>query len=441
MRIVRDWNGKADIVSVGKLSRNLPAALVIVGSFSAPLGQWVIFFILARVGGIRDAGGFALLLAVATPLVTGLNWGLRNGYITLHQRLPFADFVVLRIFGVIIASAILVIFGACAKLDSGMVAAVIVMKAADSMNDIWYGRWQHQQRLLPFGGMMIVNGVSTVGCALLFASQGLSSVWIVLGSALGSTAALLGTLVVDLGDIGSWLHRGGYALSGSAGRLRRITVACWQIAAAQVLAVLVVNVPTWAVGLFGTTDDIGRFASAAYMITVGSLLGSSLNSVALGKYHAEMMSGGAESVKRSVRRANRVVTGTGLVAVIIVGLIGGQLFQFIYGTQFAFLPLELILIAFAASLNPGTMLMNAALLALNSYTAQLSIVGIALLGSAVVADIAASCQLSGVLIGAFCALAGSLLKYALSSAQLRRITGWTPSPPRASFQNHGEPRS
>lgn len=420
-------------MSARKLSWGFPALLVMVGTFAAPLAQWIVFFIVARVGGSTDAGTFALLLAVATPLVTGANWGLRNGYITLRRRLSFADFVVLRVVGVLVASAILIVFGVWTRLDAGMVAAVIVMKAADSMTDIWYGRWQRQQRLLPFAWMMVVNGVITVGCAALFALLKLAGAWIVFGSALGSIVTFFGVLVIDVRDIAYRLCRGGYVQSGSMQRIWRIVVDCWQISAGQVFAGLVVNVPTWAVGLFGTTNDVGRFAAAGYMITVGSLLGSSLNSVVLGRYHAEMMSGGTAFVKRSVRRGNAVATGAGLAAVILIGLVGVKVFELIYGSQFVFTPLELILIALAAALNPGTFLMNAALLAVNSYTAQLTIVAVALVGSVAVVGVAAGLQLSGFLVGASCALAGSLLKYALSWVWFRRVANTAPAPSRDIF--------
>lgn len=408
-------------MSKRRVSRGLPALTVIVGTFAVPVAQWLVFFIVARFGGSADAGIFALLFAVSTPLVTGTNWGLRNGYITLRRRSPFADFIALRVGGILVASGLIALFGAYARLDAGMVAAVIAMKAADSMTDIWYGRWQRRQRLMPFGILMIVNGAATIACATLFGLFGLPTAWIVAGSAIGSSVALIGALLLDLRDIIAWLRRGGFHWAGAVGRLSRILVGCWQICAGQVLAGLVVNVPIWAVAFFGSADDIGRFAAAAYLITVGSLLGASLNSVSIGRYHAAMTSGGAVSVQRSVRRGNILTTGAGLLVVVAVGAVGSQVFQVIYGSQFTFTALELILVALAAALNPGTYLMNAALLALNSYGTQMSIYAVALLGSVLIAGAAAGLQLSGFLVGSLCALGGSLLKYALSYVWMKRI--------------------
>ena len=402
-------------------SGGLPALSVILGTFAAPLAQWVVFFLVARVGGSADAGAFALLFAVATPLVTATNWGLRNGYITLIRRWPFADFVTLRIVGCLVASVLLVAFGALARLDSTMVAGVVAMKFADSMTDIWYGRWQRQQRLLRLGTLMVINGVASVGFATLFALTGFPSSWIVVGSALGSITALVGALTIDLRDILDWARGRGFGWVGAGARLQRILSDCWQICAGQVLAGAVVSVPTWAVGIFGSTDDIGRFAAAAYMITAGSLLGASLNSVLISRYHVSMTSGGVAAVQASVGRNNATVTVLGLLLVIGVGFLGESLFQLIYGAQFAFTAAELSIIALAAALNPGTYLMNAALLAVNSYAAQMFVYAAALIGSITATWVAASMSTSGFMIGAICALSGSVIKYGLSAAGLHRV--------------------
>lgn len=136
----------------------------------------------------------------------------------------------------------------------------------------------------------------------LFALTGFPSSWIVVGSALGSITALVGALTIDLRDILDWARGRGFGWVGAGARLQRILSDCWQICAGQVLAGGVVSVPTWAVGIFGSTDDIGRFAAAAYMITAGSLLGASLNSVLISRYHVSMTSGGVAAVQASVGR-------------------------------------------------------------------------------------------------------------------------------------------
>lgn len=406
-----------------RAARSLPALMVTLGTFSAPLAQWVVFFLVARVGGSGDAGRLALMLAVATPVVTAANWGLRNGYITLHRRSPFIDFVTLRVIGVLIASVVLMGFGVCAGLDPGMVVAVTVMKAADSMADIWYGRWQHQQRLRPLGAAMIANGVFTVLLAAVAVAMGLSSVWIVAASAFGSILTFLGVLVVDTPAIAARIRSGGSSRGpvGSSRQLAWIVQECWQISVAQILAGLVVSVPTWAIGLLGSTEDVGRFAAAGYMITVGSLIGSSMNAVVIGKYRADAVSGGRRAVQRAASRTNLVVTAVGILGVGLVGVVGVPVFEAVYGSQFVFTTGELVVVALAAALNPGTFVVNAALLATNSYRRQLSIVAIALLGTLVAAGALGVAHAPGLLIGGVSALAGSLLKYGLSALSLGRI--------------------
>ncbi|MDN5996518.1 MULTISPECIES: hypothetical protein [Propionibacteriaceae] len=363
---------------------------------------------------------------MSTPLVTAANWGLRNGYITLPHVSYFADYVVARILGVLVAALGIYLFGAIINLDPWMTLAVIMLKSADSMTDIWYARWQRQQRLVPFGSMMILNGVVTVGCAMVFYFLHFSAAGIVFGSSVGSVMAFASSLAIDAGKSIHWIKRWRSWLPGLRTRLRIILVACWQICAAQVLAGLVVNVPTWAVAAFGSSADVGRFAAAAYMITVGSLVGASMNSTVLGQYHSDMVTGGATVVQRRVERGTRLITGLGLCAVVAVWFAGVPLFRLLYGAEFTFQPMELLLVALAAILNPGTFLMNAALLAVNLYGDQLSIVAMALAVSAAVAGVAVLCGVPGFLVGALSALAGSLAKYGLSAWRLRLVRGVQP---------------
>ncbi|MDN6622359.1 MAG: hypothetical protein L0K70_01495, partial [Bifidobacterium crudilactis] len=67
--------------------------------------------------------------------MTAANWGLRNGYITLPHVSYFADYVVARILGVLVAALGIYLFGAIINLDPWMTLAVIMLKSADSMTD------------------------------------------------------------------------------------------------------------------------------------------------------------------------------------------------------------------------------------------------------------------------------------------------------------------
>lgn len=400
--------------------RGIDGILVLCGTFAAPLAQWAVFFFVARVGGSGDAGHFALLFAVVTPVITGTNWGLRNGFITLQKRTSFADFVLLRFVGIVVASLIILTFGFLAGISFGMVVAMTLMKGADSISDLWFGRWQYQERLRPFGYLMIINGLVSVSCAATFAWLGFGSGWIVLGSAFGSIVTAVLAVLLDYRDVIAWRARGGYERHGALKRCGRILRDCSKICAAQVLAGAVVNVPTWSVAVTGSAQDIGRFAAAGYMISVGSLLGASLNSTVLGRYHSEMVSGGSDVVRRSVLRGTAAISFVGVAGVIAVWFFGVGLFTAVYGAGFAFTPTELCLIALAAALNPGTYLMNAALLAVNLYTAQLAVVAVALAGSAGVAVVGTLLGAPGFMLGAYTALVGSLLKFGMSGICLRR---------------------
>lgn len=373
-----------------------------------------------RVGGALGAGNFALTLAIATPLVTVANWGLRNGYITLRRRYPFSDFALFRGIGVLLSSAAIMVAGLAVQPDAVMVVAVVLFKAADSMLDLLYGRLQRAQQLAPFGMLMVLNGVVTASCAVVFGVVGATAAGVVSASSIGSIATLVVAAVYDRAHLGQWTQGRKPGAEGIGGRLWLIAVGCWEIVASQVLAVAAVSIPIWAVALFGGTDEVARFAAAAYMISLGSILGSSLNSTVIGRYQNLISTGRANLVVREARQGGMWVTIAGLTGVIIVGLAGPGVFSAVYGAAFSFSATELMVVAFAAILSPGSYLMNAALLALNSYRAQLYIVALGI--AAMMITIAAGGLIAtpGFMVGAGCALVGEVARFVASGCTLRR---------------------
>lgn len=407
------------VLSSGR-SDSYSSALVVVGTFFGPVAQWVVFFMVARVGGDREAGAFALLLAVATPLVTASSWGLRNGYITLPSRYGFVHFVVLRIVGVLISSVVIVTFGVIVESDAPLLIAVVLMKAADSVIDIWFGRWQRQGRLWAFGSVMVLNGLLTVVFAGLLALSMVSAGWVVVGSALGSICSLCVVLLIDSKDI--WFgFRDGALVDVDRRTLLLILRSCWPICAGQTVVGVMASMPTWLVGWFGDPGEVGRFAAAAYLITLGSVLGASLNSVALGKYHFLMASRGKGAVRSRAQRASSWVTLVCLCLAAGLGLFSGPLFEIVYGKEFALTSIDVAVVAIAAALIPGTFLLNAALLACNAYRTQM-FVGIASLGLSVgIGLLVVGLHFSGFMVGAVCALSGSIFRYLLSVVSIDRV--------------------
>ena len=159
---------------------------------------------------------------------------------------------------------------------------------------------------------------------------------------------------------------------------RRLLRTSAPVAFAQILAVVLANTPTWIVAALGERSDVGRFAAAAYILTLGSLLGSSLNSMFIGEYQSIASRRGFYALLRRLRRATIGIGMVGAVLSVLAFFIGPFLLASVYGRDFSFSPWFIASLTAAAILDPGTYVLNAGLLALNAYRNQFLVVAWAL---------------------------------------------------------------
>ena len=348
-------------------------ALVLGGTFIAPIAQWFVFWLLARYGSVAQSGVFATLLAYSTPLFIAAGWGLRNTLITLRQRYPFALYMRIRLLLLSAAAIMLLGIGVWVRADPTMLWAVLLMKVADGVTDLLYGPLQRRQALAPYGLLMIANGAVSALMSGLMAMLSADPSMIVFGSSLGSTttmalamAVLRRYRAVEPSDIEA---------PDPARRLLRTSA---PVAFAQILAVVLANIPTWIVAALGERSDVGRFAAAAYILTLGSLLGSSLNSMFIGEYQSIASRRGFYALLRRLRRATIGIGMVGAVLSVLAFFIGPFLLASVYGRDFSFSPWFIASLTAAAILDPGTYVLNAGLLALNAYRNQFLVVAWAL---------------------------------------------------------------
>ena len=344
-------------------------ALVLGGTFIAPIAQWFVFWLLARYGSVAQSGVFATLLAYSTPLFIAAGWGLRNTLITLRQRYPFALYMRIRLLLLSAAAIMLLGIGAWVRADPTMLWAVLLMKVADGVTDLLYGPLQRRQALAPYGLLMIANGAVSALMSGLMAVLSADPSMIVFGSSLGSTttmalamAALRRYRAVEPSDIEA---------PDPARRLLRTSA---PVAFAQILAVVLANTPTWIVAALGERSDVGRFAAAAYILTLGSLLGSSLNSMFIGEYQSVVSRQGPQALLLRLRRTTLRICLAGAAIAVLAFFVGPFLLESVYGRGFTFSPWFIASLTAAALLVPGTYVLNAGLLALNEYRSQFLVV-------------------------------------------------------------------
>jgi len=104
------------------------------------------------------------------------------------------------------------------------------------------------------------------------------------------------------------------------------------------LAVIITNIPTWTVAALGDNADVGRFAAAAYILTLGSLLGSSLNSMFIGEYQSIASDQGFQPLLHRLKQTTIRIGLVGILLSTLAFLIGPFLLESVYGHSFTFSP-------------------------------------------------------------------------------------------------------
>lgn len=398
--------------------KRVPALTVAAGSFSIPVAQWAVFWLVARAGGAEEAGAFALCLAAGTTIFTITNFGLRDSYITLHQRFRLRSYFLLRAAGGVLGSAALIGFAFTFNIDAGLVAVILWQKIADSFNELFCASLQRRRRLGAFGTVMLCNGIASLTLAFAASTTSTSTSVIVGASAVGSSLSLASAALLVCRRL---VRRSG-TTRPSASDLFSIARLSSPIAAWQGTAILVLNLPTWCVAALGGSDDVGRFAALAYLLTAGSLIGTTINSIYIGEYQALLKSRGTAQVTRTALRSSARAAACGLVFSIAFVCFGSSLFQSIYGDEFKFGHAELALVGVSAALNPASQLIAAGLLVLNRYRRQFQVVVVSAALMLVVACAMGATEAPVVLIGCSVALVGSSTKFVLYVRYLRLPT-------------------
>jgi O-antigen/teichoic acid export membrane protein len=356
---------------VGEVSWSLLGILV------ASLAQWVVIVILARYGSPAMVGQYALGLAVGAPVFLLAGLALRTIQVTdAHSRFGFDDYLRLRVLGMVIATAVIVVIAASIGSTGAVVVVLVgIAKALDGVGDIYLGLFQRHGRMRIVGLSMIVNGVATVlAVTALLALTG-SVVWTVLGSvagsAIGSIAYCLAAARALLRTAGpAGRPSGGDTRPAVGGRLTSLAMVALPLGVATGIVSFTTNVPRYLVGNRLGTAALGIFAAIGYVVLAANTVFAAVAQSMLPRMANLYANDQVTALTRLIKRLVLAALGLGGLAVGAVAVLGRPALDLIYGAPYARHASVLTLFTVVAALSGAVFVLGTALSALHRFGNQ-----------------------------------------------------------------------
>jgi O-antigen/teichoic acid export membrane protein len=403
------------------------AQWLLMGNAIYAAGYWMQFIILARAGGPSAVGSYAYAQALAAPAVGIASLQLR-GLLASDVAGAFAvrEYLALRAAAVTAAmfAAILIGWGTNGARILAVLIPVCVMRALESLSDIYYGAWQLRQRMGVIGWSLAVNGMGSAALMALALELRAGVPGAAAGAALGSGIAF------------AFVYRRTFAdssepRSASPAPLapRRLLLLARQAAPLGIISFLNAiqsNVPRYFIRAAAGEAALGLFAAAYQLPASGGIVVAALGSAAvprLASLHAAGNAGAFGALVRKLLGAGALLGGAG---VALSALAGGELLSVLYNPSFSAAHMLLVILSAAASLTFLASLQGYALTSARVIAIQPAILstGIAILavGCAVLVP-----RLGA--IGAAWAMVAASGIHALASALVLRLSG--------NFRGHG----
>lgn len=398
--------------------------LVTVGNVASAAAQWYLVWLFARQDGAVAVGQYSTLIAALTPVFILSQLGLRNLFLTLRRHVRWRTYLGVRMCTAFIATIVGVIVLLVLGVGGGwaMAAAVLAIKVCDTVADLFFARLQRAERLVTFGLLLIGGALASAAVVTVVMSTSGSVVASLWGVA--ATAAVVTAATVRLGlsspaprSTAAHEHADPADPGQTAGtRLladtRALLYAGLPLSLMQGIYALTSYTPLAVVALFGTAADVGRYASAAYLVVFANLVGASLETVMLPAYRRHVDECRTPSLLRTALIRGLTIMAVLSPLIVLALFVGNPLLTFVYGEDFALSVPAVGMLSLAAVITVPTYLLSATLLVLNRYWATTAV------GAASVAVALGSGWAAGALgaaavdAGCFALLCGTLSRYA-----------------------------
>jgi O-antigen/teichoic acid export membrane protein len=355
------------------LRRNF--AWMLGGNLFYALCQWAMIIVLAKLTNPLSVGQFSLGLAISTPVLMLANLQLRVVQATDVQRAyRFGDYLGLRTLTTSLAFAVIVVIAALISHEPKtmlVVIAVAIAKSTESISDCFYGLFQLHDHLDQTGTSLMIRGALSIvgmGAALYFTRD------VLYGVIAMAVAWLTSLLLFDV-------RRGRRFVLSSAANTCRSWLDTWKplrprynfarqwtltriafpLGIVMTLGSLNLNVPRYFVQSAMGETELGVFSTMAYTMTAIGTVIDAMVRAAVPKLARYYVAGDIVAFRTLLFKMAGLAGGLGLVATIVVALIGSKLLLFLYGSAYAAYSGVLVWLTAASAISAVALLLTSGL--------------------------------------------------------------------------------
>ncbi len=302
----------------------------LAGNVCYAAAQWAAIVLLARRSDPATVGRFALALAIVSPILMLTNLQLRTVQATdTGGRYRLGHYVALRLMG----TAVFLLAVAAAARAGGydaptvaLLAAVALMKAAESFSDAIYGRLHAQERLDRIAQSQILKAVLSV--------VAMTGVIVWTGSSTAAIAVLAPVFWLTLLTFDLTLVAGHWLPLWDPARLGELVRISLPLGFTLLLVSVNANLPRYFLQHHRGVAEVGVFSALAYVTVSANLL-----VMALGQAVAPRMAQAAVTdLKTYLRLSARMfalAAAVGGAGVLVAVLAGRPLLGLLYGANYA----------------------------------------------------------------------------------------------------------
>jgi len=296
--------------------------------------QWAMVIALAKLGSSFMVGQFSLGLAITTPVLMFTNLQLRCVEATdARRQYSFGEYLGLRLVTTVIALVVIALIafvGGYQRETTMVILAVALMKAIESLSDVFYGLFQLNDHLEQTGRSMMVRGaLSVIGLAAgLYATRNL--VW---GIAV-LTAVWTAVLIGFDARRGRW-----YApLVRPRFHIRRqwtLTRLALPLGFVMTLVALNLNMPRYFIHARFGEHELGIFSALAYTTVAVATFADALGHSTIPRMSRFYASGQLAAFRSFLAKLVAFGAVCGLAGFAAARLLGAQLLTILFSPEYA----------------------------------------------------------------------------------------------------------